>query len=92
METEVRKNVLLLSGEVTVKTVTAAAYRQFRQAYGQAQVDSLDLSGITRADSACLSLLLATVRQKKTRPAVRGVPASVASLAELYEIEEWISV
>lgn len=91
MNTEIRESVLLLGGDVTVTTVSAAAYRQFRQACGNPQVQELDLSGVARADSACLSLLLAAVRQNPGM-AVSAVPPSVAALAELYEIQEWIRV
>ncbi|WP_107688941.1 STAS domain-containing protein [Neisseria wadsworthii] len=91
MNTEIRENVLLLSGEVTVTTVTAATFRQFRQACASPKIETLDLSGVTRADSACLSLLLSAVR-REPKPAIRSIPKSVASLAELYEIQEWIRV
>ncbi|MDO4641925.1 MAG: STAS domain-containing protein [Neisseria sp.] len=90
MKTEIRESVLLLSGEVRVTTVTNAAYRQFRQACENPQVNTIDLSGVTRADSACLSLLLAAVRRKEGQPAIRSIPPSVAALAELYDIQEWI--
>lgn len=91
MKIEIIDNILRLSGDVRSTTVTTAAYRQFRQACANPQIDTIDLSGITRADSVCLSLLLSAVRRNGSKPTILNMPPSVAALAELYDIQEWIS-
>ncbi|UOO81894.1 STAS domain-containing protein [Uruburuella testudinis] len=92
MNSESRNGVLYLSGEVTVKTVASANYARFEQQCRAHEVHTLDLSGVTQADSACVSLLLTALRLKPAAVGFRGVPASVAALAELYEIKDWVSV
>jgi len=58
----------------------------------QPEIHAIDLSQITRADSACLSLLLTALRQKTQGSLkIHNPPASVRDLAQLYEIEEWIT-
>lgn len=91
MKTEVRENVLYLAGDVTVKTVTPAAYARFEKQCRLKETAVLDLSGVGRADSACVSLLLAAMRAKPAAPALRGIPAPVDALAGLYEIKEWVN-
>ncbi|MDO5639567.1 MAG: STAS domain-containing protein [Neisseria sp.] len=91
MNTEIRNGVLYLAGDVTVKTVNGAAYAQFEQQCRAADVRALDLAGVKRADSACVSLLLTALRLKPAGVAFQSVPASVAALADLYEIKDWVS-
>lgn len=91
MKSEVRGNVIHIEGDVTVKTVTPAAFNRFEQQCRLKETAALDFSGVTRADSACVSLLLAALRLKETAPVFQGIPASVDALAGLYEIKEWLN-
>ena len=78
MNSEVREQCLYLSGDVSVQTLDAAAYRQWK--------------GVTRADSTALALMIAALRARgQSSLQWRNLPESVRLLAELYEIEEWIS-
>ena len=87
MQSEIRDNIVYVAGEVSVQTVNQAALAQFTQQCRQPEIHAVDLSQITRADSACLSLL----RQKAQGSLkIHNLPASVRDLAQLYEIEEWI--
>lgn len=83
------KQTLNLSGEISVKTLGKAEYQGFIQAVKLPAIEVLDLAGVSRADSACVALLLAAYKQK---PQIQwqNVPDSVQSLAELYEMGEWI--
>lgn len=90
MHTEHRDGVLSISGEVTVKTVTAAAFSKFEQQCRLKETDSIDLARVSRADSACVSLLLAALRLKNGNIALRNLPPSVQTLTELYEIKDWV--
>lgn len=90
MESEVREGVLYVGGNVTVKTVTQAVYSRFEQQCRLKETAAVDFSGVNRADSACVSLLLTALRAKSAVPALRSIPASVAALAELYEINDWV--
>ena len=89
MNSKVQNGTLYLSGEITVKTVNVAAYQQFQQACQQ-NIHTLDLAGVTQADSACISLLLAALRQASHRPVLHHLPAAVQALSELYEIQDWL--
>ena len=64
MQSETRDNTVYVAGEVSVQTVNQAALAQFTQQCRQPEIHAIDLSQITRADSACLSLLLTALRQK----------------------------
>ena len=90
MQIETRYGVLLLGGDITVRTLNDSDLRQFERVCADAAVTQLDLSGVERADSACLALLL--IAQRREQPlSFLSVPASVRALAELYEINDWIS-
>lgn len=91
MNLEIRDGVLHLIGDITVKTVTDAAYRQFEQQCRLKDTTALDLSSVGRADSACVSLLLAALRLKQNTVELRHLPQSVRALADLYEINEWVT-
>ncbi|MFC3874732.1 STAS domain-containing protein [Neisseria musculi] len=91
MESEVRNGVLYVGGNVTVKTVTQAVYSRFEQQCRLKETAAVDFSGVERADSACVSLLLGALRAKPEAPLLRGIPTSVQALAELYEINEWVN-
>lgn len=91
MHSELRDGCLFLSGDITVQTVNAAVFGQFQSQCRQSGWDTLDLSGVNRADSSCLSLLLAAKRLHAGSLNIQGLPSAVCLLAELYEIESWIS-
>lgn len=90
MQIQVQNDCILLKGTVTVNTITAAKYRHFVQQCQQANIHGVDLSGVLRADSACVALLLAALRQHRSGSLkITGLPESVGDLAQLYEIETW---
>lgn len=89
MHYAVQDGCLYLHGTATVHTVTASVYRQFVKECSQANIHTLDLTGLQKADSACVSLLLAALRTNKTLT-LNSLPNSVQALLELYEIQEWI--
>ncbi|EGV36805.1 STAS domain-containing protein [Neisseria weaveri] len=89
MNSEIRDGILYIQGEVTVKTVTTPAYTQFEQQCRLKNINMIDGSGVTRADSTCISLLLTALRLKSDMR-FRNIPESVAALADLYEIKDWV--
>lgn len=89
MNSETRGQTVYVSGEVTVNTVTAPLYRNYcRQLQTLAPPFQVDFSGVGKADSACLSLMIAA-RRRSSEAAFTAIPASVALLAELYEVDNW---
>ena len=68
MQTEIRNGTLYISGDVTVKTLTASAFARYEQQCCLKETDSIDFSQVGKADSACVSLLLNALRRidKKT--------------------------
>lgn len=90
MHTELNNGTLHISGDVTVKTLTAAAFTRFRQQCRLKDTRAVDLSGVKRADSACVSLLLEVLRGCKGSVRLTGIPESVRALSELYEIKDWL--
>ena len=92
MQSEIRDNIVYVAGEVSVQTVDKTTLAQFAQQCGQPEIHAIDCSQITRADSACLSLLLTALRQREQGSLkIHNLPPSVRDLAQLYEIEEWIT-
>lgn len=91
MHSELREGSLILGGDITVQTVNAASWARFQEQCRQSGWDRLDLGGVKRADSACLSLLLEARRQRRGSLDIRNLPQAVRLLAELYEIESWIN-
>ena len=92
MQSEIRDNIVYVAGEVSVQTVNQAALAQFTQQCRQPEIHAIDLGQITRADSACLSLLLTALRQRTQGSLkIHNLPPSVRDVAQLYEIEEWIT-
>ena len=89
MDSEIRGGVLCLSGDITVKTVDEAALRRLRRLLGQKPAEA-DLSAVGRADSACRCLLLEILRGSGGQ--LRGIPAAVRDLADLYEVREWMNL
>ena len=92
MQSEIRDNIVYVAGEVSVQTVDKTTLAQFARQCGQPEIHAIDCSQITRADSACLSLLLTALRQREQGSLkIHNLPPSVRDLAQLYEIEEWIT-
>lgn len=92
MQSEIRDNIVYVQGEVGVQTVDKTTLAQFARQCGQPEIHAIDCSQITRADSACLSLLLTALRQREQGSLkIHNLPPSVRDLAQLYEIEEWIT-
>lgn len=83
-------STLFLSGKLTVRTINAASLQKFEEACAAEMVQTLDLQAVEAADSACISLLLTAQRLKKGRLTLINLPSSVLTLAELYEISEWV--
>ncbi|WP_107825313.1 STAS domain-containing protein [Neisseria sicca] len=91
MQTELRDGTLHISGDITVKTLTATAFTRFRQQCRLKDTRAVDLSGVGRADSACVSLLLDALRRPDGKITLQGIPESVRTLSELYEIKDWLN-
>lgn len=91
MNSEARNGTLYISGEVTVKTLTDAAYTRFQEQCRLKEVVALDFSAVSRADSACVSLLLTALRLKNHTLEWHHLPESVRALAGLYEINDWLN-
>ena len=92
MNSEVREQCLYLSGDVSVQTLDTAAYRQWKQQCASDDIRAIDWQDVTRADSTALGLMIAALRARgQSSLQWRNLPESVRLLAELYEIEEWIS-
>ena len=90
MQTEIRNGTLYISGDVTVKTLTASAFARYEQQCRLKETDSIDFSQVGKADSACVSLLLNALRRTDKKPTIQNIPDSVRALAELYEIKDWL--
>lgn len=83
--------VLALAGELTFATA-ARALAEARGKLG-ADVATLDLGSLARADSAGLAVVIALVREVRSRGrtlAIVGMPAGLAALAQLCEVDELI--
>ena len=76
------------AGELTM--VSASAVLEDGRRLARAGDMVVDFAGVTVADSAALALLLDWMRCARAagnRLAVRGLPAAMASLAALYDID-----
>lgn len=90
MHTELKNGILHIGGDITVKTLTGEAFERFRQQCRLNGIVAVDFSGVNRADSACVSLLLEILRRRKDSIRLTGIPESVRALSELYEIKDWL--
>jgi phospholipid transport system transporter-binding protein len=82
-------NCCRIAGAVTVDSV-GGLLRQLQPQLAQG-VDTLDFSGVESADSAALALVFSAMRQAKQAGrtlALRGLPASFTTLAELYGVAD----
>lgn len=78
-----------INGAVTVDSV-GGLLRELQPQLGKG-VDTLDFSGVETADSAALTLVFSAMRQARQAGrtlACTGLPASFATLAELYGVSE----
>ncbi len=75
-----------IEGAVTVDTV-GGLLREL-QPYLVTGVDVLDFSAVERADSAALALVFSAMRQNHGKLACAGLPASFATLADLYGVAD----
>lgn len=85
---------LYLNGDITVNTLDGQTANACLNTLDHT-VHSIDLGGVGRADSACLSLILSLNRRYKRlhndgKLVICKLPASVSALAELYEIRLWL--
>lgn len=90
MQTQVQENTLYLSGEISVRTLNIECYQRFVHTIQQDNIRVLNWQNISKADSAALSLLLATLRIE-SKIVHQNLPEILQSLAELYDIQDWIS-
>lgn len=77
---------LFLTGELTFNTVLSVRTQLETQLSGVSQSQTLDFSGVTRADSSLLSLWLCAqrfVRSNGMQISAVGLPDSVQSLAQM---------
>lgn len=88
----IEAGVLRVSGPLTMRT--AQAWRQRGQTAIAAGARRIDFSAVTEADSAALAVLLEWQRLAGGKDALSlvGLPAGLASLAELYGIESLLPI
>lgn len=79
------EGVFRLEGPLTVRS--AQGWLQRGRAAIAAGASALDFSAVTEADSAALALVVEWQRAAGRSLTLIGLPAGVASLAELYGIE-----
>lgn len=92
MQAEVRQHTLYLSQAVTMNTVTAEGYQAFVRLLDKT-VSTVDVSAVDEADSACVALLVAALRQKQQQQQSLhfvGISSELAQLMALYEVDGWI--
>jgi phospholipid transport system transporter-binding protein len=78
-----------IAGAVTVDSV-GGLLRELQPHLAKG-VETLDFSGVETADSAALALVFSAMRQARQAGrtlALRGLPASFTTLAELYGVAE----
>ena len=92
MQSEIRDGRICVSGCVSIQTLNDKQCRLFRNQCMQPETHSIDFSGVTRADSACISLLLIALRERQGSLKLIALPESVRALAKLYEVEEWLDI
>ena len=75
-----------IEGAVTVDTV--GGLLRALQPQLVTGVDVLDFSTVERVDSAALALVFSAMRQNHGKLSCRGLPASFATLADLYGVAD----
>lgn len=93
MQMVMENDCLKIRGVVSVQSLTRQEFKQFVQLCQQPEIQTLDLSEVVRADSACVSLLITALRENVSGSLKWiNVPESVKTLAKLYELpslDEW---
>jgi phospholipid transport system transporter-binding protein len=88
--------VLELKGPLDQRTVVALRHEvdaELIEKLGEPGTVTLDFSGVTRADSAALSLILHWMRLRRTRPAtlaLKAVPEQLRALARTSRMEQYL--
>ncbi|PKM31311.1 MAG: anti-anti-sigma factor [Gammaproteobacteria bacterium HGW-Gammaproteobacteria-11] len=90
--TQAEKGVVSLEGEIdftTAMTLREALQHQVKTLSGDL---TLDMSGVTRANSVALSLLLFVARELGTGRSlrVRAMPVGLQSIARVCELDDWL--
>ncbi|PIT40615.1 STAS domain-containing protein [Snodgrassella alvi] len=91
MQTTVQGKTLMIHDKVTMSTVVENDYKQFSDCIRSGEIEKVDVSGVTEADSACVALLVAAKRlahRQKFMLHIAGVPAGLITLMALYGVEE----
>jgi phospholipid transport system transporter-binding protein len=84
---------LVVSGAVTLAGVAALLEQGRAQILQGARV--VDLAGVTELDSSALAMLLAWLREARSRDrelAFTGLPEGLTAIARLYGVAELLSV
>lgn len=90
MHAEIRQHTLYLSQAITMNTVNAKNHAHFCALAAQ-PIQTIDLSAVSEADSACLTLLIAALREKQQQKLhFSGIPAGLSMLADLYGVGDWV--
>lgn len=92
MHAEIRQHTLYLSQTITMNTVNETNHAQFCALLNQ-PIDTIDLSAVKEADSACLALLIAALREKQRQQQklhFSAMPTGLSMLANLYGIGVWM--
>lgn len=84
---------LSLSGPLTYATVQGLLLSLDRQALAERELDIVDLSAVSRVDSAGLALLVELWRLRQHHPAAAGLrfvglPADIRPMLALYDLED----
>lgn len=93
MQFEQDKNTIRLSGVLTMGTITQGLVTDFLKLLAKNEVNSLDLSQVTQADSACVALLLKAKRfalSHQQTLELHHLPSSTQALLSLYELDQII--
>ncbi len=92
MQIQCQDHHLLLSGDITMSQVSGADFKALQNALKNQNITEVDLSGVTKADSACVSLLITALRDTQGQQIrFSGLPSAVLALIDLYELNEWIT-
>lgn len=89
MQIHQEQGVLHIAGEVSVRTLNRNTWQNL-QNYLKNNIQEVDFSAVTRADSATLSLILQILRQSPKPVKFHALPQAILDLAKLYEVETWI--
>ncbi|MCO6504060.1 MAG: STAS domain-containing protein [Snodgrassella sp.] len=90
MRTDIQGSTIKLLDAVTMNSVHVADYQRFCDSI-HVGITTIDVSGVTEADSVCVALLAAAkrlARQQQLEIHIIGVPARLITLMALYGVEE----